>query len=88
MPLLTCPNDGAGMQEVNRNGVLIDVCPTCRSVWLDRGELEKLLGYMQGDERNDNRSDDRRDEHHRSERYDDDDRYKHKKKRSLFDFFD
>ncbi len=31
------------MREVNRNGVHIDVCPKCRGVWLDRGELEKLL---------------------------------------------
>ena len=44
MPLLTCPNDGAPMTEVNRNGVQLDICPECRGVWLDRGELEKLLG--------------------------------------------
>ncbi|MCS7083124.1 MAG: zf-TFIIB domain-containing protein [Bacteroidetes bacterium] len=44
MPLLLCPNCQTGMQEVVRNGVLIDVCPQCRGVWLDRGELEKLLG--------------------------------------------
>jgi uncharacterized protein len=94
MPLLTCPNDGVGMQEVNRNGVLIDVCPQCRGVWLDRGELEKLLSYMQGDERDEYRADDRRDDYKRDEykreRYDDDDDYKYrgKKKRSLFDFFD
>lgn len=90
MPLLTCPNDGAGMQEINRNGVLIDVCPTCRGVWLDRGELEKLLSYIREDERDDYRSDERRDDK-RDDRYrydNDDDRYKHKKKRSLFDFFD
>ncbi len=31
------------MKEVERRGVLIDVCPECRGVWLDRGELEKLL---------------------------------------------
>ena len=31
------------MQEVRRNEVQIDVCPKCRGVWLDRGELEKLL---------------------------------------------
>jgi uncharacterized protein len=97
MPLLTCPNDGGGMQEINRNGVLIDVCPTCRGVWLDRGELEKLLSYMREDERDDYRLEERRTDHrgdeHRRERYDDD-RYdddynsKGKKKRSLFDFFD
>ncbi|WP_395672207.1 zf-TFIIB domain-containing protein [Phenylobacterium sp.] len=44
MPLLLCPNDNTAMQNVNRNGVEIDICPTCRGVWLDRGELEKILG--------------------------------------------
>jgi Zn-finger nucleic acid-binding protein len=43
MPLLMCPNCNDGMQEVRRNEVQIDVCPKCRGVWLDRGELEKLL---------------------------------------------
>ena len=31
------------MQEINRNDVRVDVCTSCRGVWLDRGELEKLL---------------------------------------------
>lgn len=31
------------MQEVTKQGVLIDVCPRCRGVWLDRGELEKII---------------------------------------------
>jgi uncharacterized protein len=96
MPLLTCPNDNTGMQEVNRNGVLIDVCPQCRGVWLDRGELEKLLSYIREDEqgyRADERRDDyQRDDHRRKDydddRYDDDYKHKGKKKRSLFDFFD
>ena len=39
MPLLLCPNDNASMQTVSRNGVEFDMCPTCRGVWLDRGEL-------------------------------------------------
>ena len=43
MPLLLCPNDNAAMQTINRNGVELDVCPTCRGVWLDRGELDKLI---------------------------------------------
>ena len=34
------------MQEVRRNDVMIDVCAQCRGVWLDRGELEKLLGAV------------------------------------------
>jgi Zn-finger nucleic acid-binding protein len=30
-----------------RQNIEIDYCPTCRGVWLDRGELDKLLGQMQ-----------------------------------------
>ena len=43
MPLLMCPNDNAPMQTLERSGVQFDMCPTCRGVWLDRGELEKLM---------------------------------------------
>lgn len=43
MPLLLCPNDNSPMQTVDRAGVQFDMCPTCRGVWLDRGELEKLM---------------------------------------------
>lgn len=43
MPLLLCPNDNGSMQTVRRGGVEFDMCPTCRGVWLDRGELEKLM---------------------------------------------
>jgi len=44
---LPCPVDGATMVEVERNGVLIDACPRCRGVWLDRGELDKLIELEQ-----------------------------------------
>jgi Zn-finger nucleic acid-binding protein len=30
------------MREVDKQGVLIDICPQCKGVWLDRGELDKL----------------------------------------------
>jgi Zn-finger nucleic acid-binding protein len=43
MPLMICPNDETSMQAVIRNGVEFDMCPQCRGVWLDRGELEKLM---------------------------------------------
>ncbi len=43
MPLLVCPNDNTAMQTVNRSGVEFDFCPTCRGIWLDRGELEKIM---------------------------------------------
>lgn len=40
---MRCPNDGSRLVEVERTDVLIDACPTCRGVWLDRGELDKIL---------------------------------------------
>lgn len=40
---MRCPNDGSRLVEVERADVLIDACPTCRGVWLDRGELDKIL---------------------------------------------
>ncbi|HWQ85925.1 zf-TFIIB domain-containing protein [Brevundimonas sp.] len=43
MPLLMCPNDNTAMQTLERGGVQFDMCPDCRGVWLDRGELEKLM---------------------------------------------
>ncbi|MDU4695945.1 MAG: zf-TFIIB domain-containing protein [Paenibacillus sp.] len=44
---MKCPvcND-VRMREVEKDGVLIDVCPDCKGVWLDRGELEKLMSEI------------------------------------------
>tara|TARA_R110002074_G_C12377071_1_gene652037 strand:- start:294 stop:566 length:273 start_codon:yes stop_codon:yes gene_type:complete len=38
-----CPIDGDTLVITDRSGVEIDYCPTCRGVWLDRGELDKIL---------------------------------------------
>ncbi|WP_027086405.1 zf-TFIIB domain-containing protein [Cohnella panacarvi] len=35
------------MREVEKNGILIDICPSCKGVWLDRGELDKLMQGVQ-----------------------------------------
>ena len=37
----TCPSSSLVITE--RSGVEIDYCPQCRGVWLDRGELDKLV---------------------------------------------
>lgn len=37
----TCPD--AVLVMADRQGVEIDYCPSCRGIWLDRGELDKLL---------------------------------------------
>ncbi|KDP94771.1 hypothetical protein ER13_09895 [Brevundimonas sp. EAKA] len=95
MPLLLCPNDNASMTTVSRAGVEFDMCPTCRGVWLDRGELEKLIDAGDG-QGGPPRSaaphpmaapgrDYRRD---RDDDYDRDDGYRKKKRRDIFDIFD
>lgn len=38
-----CPNDNTELRQTDRQGVEVDYCPICRGIWLDRGELEKIL---------------------------------------------
>lgn len=40
---MKCPNDNTALVMTERSGVEIDYCPECRGVWLDRGELDKIL---------------------------------------------
>ena len=40
---MSCPVDGATLVMSERSGIEIDYCPTCRGVWLDRGELDKII---------------------------------------------
>jgi Zn-finger nucleic acid-binding protein len=61
------------MKEVDRRGVEIDICPECKGVWLDRGELDKLMEVAPQYEREyaGGRDRDRRDDRRRND--DDDD---------------
>lgn len=40
---MLCPVCRTGLSMTDRGGVEIDFCPTCRGVWLDRGELDKII---------------------------------------------
>ncbi len=40
---LRCPSCGTRLVEIERSEVLLDACPECRGVWLDRGELDRIL---------------------------------------------
>jgi uncharacterized protein len=40
---MKCPIDSAVLVMSDRQGIEIDYCPTCRGVWLDRGELDKII---------------------------------------------
>lgn len=79
---MNCPSCGTNLVMSDRSGIEIDYCPSCRGVWLDRGELDKIVERSQPvssihDSRRDDRDDDR-DSHYRSK----------KKKGFLGDLFD
>ena len=40
---MKCPIDNTELVMADRQGVEIDYCPKCRGVWLDRGELDKII---------------------------------------------
>jgi len=40
---MNCPICNVTLQLAERQGVEIDFCPKCRGVWLDRGELDKII---------------------------------------------
>lgn len=40
---MLCPIDQTELVITDRQGVEIDYCPKCRGVWLDRGELDKII---------------------------------------------
>lgn len=44
---LRCPSCDGRMREVERRGVHVDVCGECRGVFLDRGELDKLMDAVE-----------------------------------------
>lgn len=45
---MLCPVDNETLVMADRSGVEIDYCPKCRGVWLDRGELDKIIDRAQG----------------------------------------
>lgn len=92
---MLCPICSVELAMTNRQDVEIDYCPKCRGVWLDRGELDKIIDRViaqtPGYSRAPGGYHDRRDHHD----YDDDDHdhygHGHKRKhgsflRELFDF--
>jgi uncharacterized protein len=40
---MNCPHCNVTLAVAERQGVEIDHCPRCRGVWLDRGELDKIV---------------------------------------------
>lgn len=40
---MKCPNCNETLLISDKNGIEIDYCPNCRGLWLDRGELDKII---------------------------------------------
>lgn len=90
---MKCPIDGSQLMMTERSGVEIDYCPQCRGVWLDRGELDKIIERSGAPTLTapaaPQNAEPRREEYRRDDR-DYDDKYYKKKKRESFlsDLFD
>jgi len=88
---MNCPICNIPLAITERQGIEIDYCPKCRGVWLDRGELDKIIerstSEMPSRPYPDGRDD--RNDHHYDKHHDDDHYDHHKKKRGfLHDLFD
>ena len=92
---MKCPVCSVDLTMSERQGIEIDYCPQCRGVWLDRGELDKIIERSQAmpaeahPDRRDIREDKRHyeDKHHEGEH----DKYGHKghkRKSFLSELFD
>lgn len=55
---MNCPSCVKPLQMTERQGVEIDYCPSCRGVWLDRGELDKIIERSAGVRRDAGEDDD------------------------------
>lgn len=89
---MKCPVDEETLVMTDRNGVEIDYCPKCRGVWLDRGELDKIIersaSAAPAPSAPQAREPRREARHHDDRRYDDRRRYKKRESflSELFDF--
>lgn len=91
---MKCPNCNETLLMTERHMVEIDYCPNCRGVWLDKGELDKLLQFASEQksttepqkEKGYEMSNDRYAHHNDGKKYDP--QYPRKKKSFLSDFFD
>ena len=84
---MKCPSCDTELKMSERTGIEIDYCPQCRGVWLDKGELDKIIERSGSESTSrQNRNDDNDDYN----QYDNQDRNGQRKKKSflgdLFDF--
>ena len=71
---MRCPNDETTLVMSERSGIEIDYCPDCRGVWLDRGELDKIIDRSASMEQQPSAAPTQAPQPQQYDRYDDDDR--------------
>ena len=49
---MKCPKCAVELQEIKKESVFIDVCTTCKGIWLDRGELESIVRELKQERSN------------------------------------
>lgn len=88
---MKCPNCNVNLMMTERSGIEIDYCPECRGVWLDRGELDKILersSQTNKYDQHDNYSDKHKHSHQEyssdKHKYSKEKDYHYKKKKGLF----
>lgn len=78
---MLCPICNVDLLMAERLGIEIDYCPKCRGIWLDRGELEKVIERSSSESQSYPRPEDR---HSRSDHDYKSDRHYGKKRESWF----
>lgn len=82
---MKCPICDVELHLTDRQGIEIDYCPKCRGVWLDRGEIDKIVERSVP-----SRPEKEEEEDKRRREHGEDERYRPKKRKSflseMFDF--
>lgn len=93
---MKCPKCDVALIMADRQNIEIDYCPQCRGVWLDRGELDKIIERSTAEHGSRKKRDDKDDDYddfrsypaRDTGKYSDDYARRHKKKSLLGELFD
>ncbi len=88
---MNCPLCNVPLVMTERQSVEIDYCPDCRGIWLDRGELDKIIERSRPEQRSaeSGRNYERNEHHRENDNHHGHDGYRHHKKKNFFgDLFD
>ncbi len=83
---MNCPVCNIALIMSERQGIEIDYCPQCRGVWLDRGELDKIIERSAAERKQyDQHGPYEKHNKHYDDHHEHHDHYKYRKKKSFLD---